>query len=61
MNSNPVTEQDVHALVDNQLTWEEEKRVRREIDNNPFLRKEYERLMEQKKALRLWWDNEPSH
>lgn len=54
----PVNELDVHALVDSQLSSEEEKRVRAEIDNNPFLRKEYEKLMEQRKALALWWSHE---
>lgn len=61
MISNPINELDVHALVDSQLTWEEEKRVRKEIENNPFLRKEYTKLMEQKKLLSMWWDKEPEN
>lgn len=61
MISDPINELDVHALVDSQLTREEEKRVRKEIDNNPFLRKEYMKLMEQKKLLSMWWDKEPEN
>lgn len=61
MISNPINELDVHALVDSQLTWEEETRVRKEIENNPFLRKEYTKLMEQKKLLSMWWDKEPEN
>jgi anti-sigma factor RsiW len=58
MISDPINELDVHALVDSQLNWEEEKRVLREIENNPFLRKEYVKLLEQKKIIASWWKHE---
>lgn len=60
-NDPAFTEQDVQALVDGQLSPADAERLRREIDNNPFLRKTFDTLMAQKKALQLWWDNENKH
>jgi hypothetical protein len=58
MTSIPVTEFEVQALIDSQLDWEEEKRVRKELENNPFLRDYYRRMLEQKKLLVLWWESD---
>ena len=49
---------DVQALVDSQLGWEEEKRVWKEIESNPALRRRYDELVAQKKLLLQWWAGE---
>jgi anti-sigma factor RsiW len=54
----PITELDVQALVDSQLTWEEEKQVRREMGKNFALKKHYDQIVKQKKLLVNWWKNE---
>lgn len=51
----PVTEFEVEALVDSQLSWEEEKYVRQEMARNPLLRAHYEQVLWQKKLIVAWW------
>lgn len=51
----PVTEFEVEALVDSQLSWEEEKYVRQEMERNPALRAYYDQVIQQKKLLVAWW------
>jgi hypothetical protein len=58
MTTVPITEFEVQALIDSQLNWEEEKRVRKELETNVHLREYYEMLLEQKKLLVLWWEAE---
>jgi hypothetical protein len=53
----PITELDVQALIDSQLTWEEEKQVWREIENNEDLMDYYKRMLIQKKLLVVWWQS----
>lgn len=50
----PVTDYDIQALIDNELDWESEKRVRIHIECNAAARRYYEDLVHQKKMLRLW-------
>jgi len=61
MDSKPIDDLDIQALVDAQLDWETEKRVWMAIQENPEYNKRYQELTNQKKALLLWWaaENEP--
>ena len=61
MISNPVSTQDIEALIDAQLTKDEERMVLAEITHNPFLRKQYMGMLEQKRLLQMWWESELSH
>ena len=54
----PITELDIEALVDSQLDWEQEKRVRHEMTTNPSLMLYYSQLISQKKLLASWWQQE---
>ena len=51
----PITELDVQALVDSDLSWEEEKQVWRGIESDPALKAYYKRIISQKKLLISWW------
>ena len=51
-----VTEQDIEALVDNQLEWERAKNVLQYIDQNNWAKKYYEEISRQKNMLNAWWD-----
>ena len=49
---------DIQALVDSQLSWEDEKRVWKAIESNPDLKRRYDELVRQKKLLLQWWSSE---
>tara|TARA_B100000686_G_scaffold352136_1_gene453097 strand:- start:4530 stop:4724 length:195 start_codon:yes stop_codon:yes gene_type:complete len=51
-----ITEQDIEALVDNQLEWEEAKRVLTYINQHEWAQNYYEQIVRQKKILKAWWD-----
>ncbi len=53
-----VNDFDIQALVDSQLGWEDEKRIWKEIENNPALKRRYDELVTQKKLLLQWWAGE---
>ena len=55
MDAYGITDYDIQALVDNELTWEDEKRVRAHLKNNPEAEKRYQELMLQRKSVRGWW------
>ena len=57
----PVTDLDIQALIDNELEWEEEKRVRAFIANNACAKKRYEELKEQKNLILKWASNSFFH
>jgi anti-sigma factor RsiW len=50
-----ITDFDIQALVDNELSWEDEKRVRAYIQSNPDAKRRYDELSAQQTALRSWW------
>ncbi len=50
-----VTDFDIQALIDNELGWEEEKRIHAYLSDNPTARKYYEEMVEQKDRLKKWW------
>ena len=54
----PITEFDVQALVDSQLTWEEEKQVWHEMRGDAALKAYYRQIVAQKKLIIAWWRNE---
>jgi hypothetical protein len=50
-----ITELDVEALIDSELSWEREKQVRLELARNPRLYEYYQGLVRQKRLLISWW------
>ena len=50
-----VTDYDIQALVDGELEWEEEKRVRAYISSNWQALQRYHELVDQKNLLKKWW------
>lgn len=56
-----VTDMDIQALVDNELGWEEEKRVRSHLAGDPHAKARYEMLRQQKALLKAWWNSRKSH
>ena len=50
-----VTHRDIEALVDNELSSSEEKRVFEGMQKSPALRNQYNTLKAQKEALQNWW------
>ncbi len=58
MNTQYFTDYDIQALLDNELSWEDEKRVREFINRNPPVKKRYEELERQKKLLKAWWSTQ---
>jgi len=58
MEHKPIDDFDIQALVDAQLDWEDEKRVWMAVQASPQYMQRYQQLMNQKKALSLWWSAE---
>jgi anti-sigma factor RsiW len=56
-----VSEMDIQALVDNELNWEDEKRVRAFIAADAKAKATYELLRRQKVLLKEWWDSTKAH
>jgi anti-sigma factor RsiW len=61
MTTYSYTDLDIQALVDNQLDWEEAKRVRAYIDATPSALKRYETLRQQKQLLVGWFQQSQVH
>ena len=57
----PVTDFDIQALIDNELDWEEEKRIRAFIEHNTCAKKRYDELKEQKALIQKWANNKFFH
>jgi hypothetical protein len=55
MPEQSITHYDIQALVDNELSWEEQKRVRAFIKEDREASKYYDDLCEQKALLKKWW------
>ena len=55
MSAQNISDYEIQALVDNELDWEKEKRVRAFVDNNARAQERYQELIEQKEILREWW------
>lgn len=54
-NLSNITDHDIQALIDNELEWEHEKRVREAIKYNLQLMKRYNTLKSQKTLIQNWW------
>lgn len=52
-----ITDFDIQALIDNELSWEEEKMVRSAIADDRRNSQRYEELKTQKVKLQKWWTN----
>lgn len=50
-----LNDQNIQALVDNELDWEQEKEVRRHIENDAKSRNRYLELIKQKQLLKKYW------
>ena len=50
-----VTQRDIEALVDNELSSDEKTRVMKGMERNPALKSQYDALLAQKEALKNWW------
>lgn len=61
MDNHTVTDFDIQALVDNELNWEQEKRVRSCIEADPKAKARFELLRQQKNLLQEWWKSKKSH
>ncbi len=55
MPQHTITDFDIQALVDNELGWEEEKRVWAYIETMPDATRRYKELLTQKRLLQEWW------
>ena len=49
------TDFDIQALIDNELSWEEEKKVRKYLRENVRAKERYLELKKQKELLQKWW------
>lgn len=52
-----ITDQDIQALVDNELDWELEKEIRETIRLNFSYTKRYKEILAQKKLIQQWFKN----
>ena len=52
---NAVTDYDIQALVDDELEYEEAKKIRDYVERNPGAKKRYLELFAQKNILKMWW------
>lgn len=50
-----ITDFDIQALIDNELDWEEEKRIREAINYNSQFMERYNILQKQKILIQNWW------
>lgn len=55
MNISPITDYDIQALIDHELSYEDEKEIRGHIESNREAQKRYEGLLQQKRLLQNWW------
>jgi len=59
MREGRITSQDIEALVDGQLDPDSAARLRRLLDRQPRLQRQYHRLARQKHLLCRWWASLP--
>ncbi len=50
-----ITEWDIQALIDGELSAQEEAYVLKILDENPDMQERYKFLQKQKQLLQLWW------
>ncbi len=57
MNTKTVTDLDIQALADNELSRADAERVRNYIEHNPEAHERYEEILRQKEMLKDWWSD----
>jgi anti-sigma factor RsiW len=55
MNKKTISDRDIQALVDDELTADQAERVREYLLHHPRARHRYEALVKQKGLLQRWW------
>ena len=50
-----ITDWDIQAYIDNELSWEQQKQVLKALETNSELRRHYNDFRRQKELLQLWW------
>lgn len=55
MNKKAISDRDIQALVDDELSPEQAARVREYLLHHPRARYRYEALIKQKRLLQEWW------
>jgi len=55
MENQIVTDADIQALVDNQLSWEDAQRVANYLATHAAARQRYHDLLEQNRLIAEWW------
>ena len=58
MKLDSVTDNDIQALIDNELDPERARQVHLDIAKNRAARKRYQELNQQKTLLNLWWKSQ---
>jgi len=54
-NNQGITDRDIQALVDDELSQEQAARVREYLLHDPRARYRYDSLIKQKQLLQEWW------
>lgn len=55
-----ITDLDIQALVDGELSWDNVQRVRNYLATNPVAWQRYQELLEQKRLIGEWWSAQKS-
>lgn len=50
-----INHSDIDALIDGELSYEEEQRVLNAVDANPSMKRYYKTMLHQKSLLQDWW------
>lgn len=50
-----INQTDIDALIDGELSFEEEEKLLAQIDTNPVMKKYYKDMLKQKSLLQDWW------
>lgn len=58
MHEETITDLDIQALVDGELSWERTQQVRDYLAANPIARQRYQELLEQNRMLSEWWSRQ---
>lgn len=51
----------IQALVDDELDWQDELRIKERMKEDEHARLRYQELMQQKQLLKNWWDSIYKH
>lgn len=51
-----ISDFDIQALIDNELSWEDQKIVQSFIENDHEAQKKFDEFLLQKKKIKAWYD-----